>query len=126
MRQDVEQRLLDPRRRWSKRAPLGRFKAPTAGASTDDTHGFSTLRLKPRPWPAARAQDSAPTGVLEGATDLPVGLHHDRCYYDAAMVNAMLSSMFVNTNRFQEPILGRFLTWLARYGGAVKGVEKLK
>jgi len=36
---------------------------------------LSTLRLEPWPCPGALAQDSA-TGVVEGATGLPVGLHH--------------------------------------------------
>ena len=33
-----------------------------------------TLRLEPRPWPGALAQDSA-TGIVEGATGFPVALH---------------------------------------------------
>jgi hypothetical protein len=34
--------------------------------------------------------------------------------------------MFVNANRFQAPILGRFLIGLARYGDAVKGGGKIE
>jgi len=34
-----------------------------------------TLRLKPRPWAGCSCSGFRPTGVLEGATGLPVGLH---------------------------------------------------
>jgi len=36
---------------------------------------ISILRLEPRPWPGGSCSGFRPTGVLEGATGLPVGLH---------------------------------------------------
>src|SRR3990170_1405385 len=73
MGQDVEQRFLDPRRRRSKRSSFGGFEASTARAATDDAHVFSTLRLDPRPWPGAPAQDSSPQAYWKVPRAYPWG-----------------------------------------------------
>jgi hypothetical protein len=39
--------------------------------------GASILRLEPRPRPGLSCSGFRPTGVLEGATGLPMGFHKD-------------------------------------------------